>query len=141
MLKKAKKVKKSAKKATKRVRKPPKVTVSGARHLEGLARAGKKHEKSVYDIFSAVRGPDMEDYHDHKGKYTGVIRTWIFGANQCGGMVTSLNAPVTAKGWEELDAMALKEPDVMGNHFLGHIRTACEAIGRLYKNGTFKEGT
>ena len=148
----SKKAKKSAKKRAKRVKKGTKlalknapVVMSGARHLEALAKVAKRHPMAVYDILSAVRGPDFGVFTDSlKEKYTGVIRTWIFGHGNIGDLVQSREAPVTEKGWCELGNEAWKETDPHGggkNHFIGHISTACGAIGRLYENGTFKEGT
>ena len=154
MLKKTKKVKKSAKKRAKMVKKGTKltlknapVTMSGVRHLEGLVKAAKRHPMAVYDILSAVRGPDFEEndgstQFDLKHKYTGVIRTWIFGHGNISGLVQSREAPVTEHGWVNLDMDARGEKSTMQTgHFLCHIQVACAAIARLYRNGTFKEGT
>jgi hypothetical protein len=145
MLKKTRKTKKSSKKAAKVVKK---VEMSGEGHLEGLVKAAKGYPGHVYDIFSAVRGPDEATdvkFCVYKEKYTGVIRTWIFGANQCGGMMQSKTAPVTESGWEVLREEVLGEIGIEADngrvdHFLEHIQSACYAIKCLYANGVFKEG-
>jgi hypothetical protein len=156
MLKKAKKAKKSSKKGKKSAKvvkkgtklflKNGKVTMSGKRHFEALAKLAKDHQMRVFDILSAIRGPDTENekYSAYKEKYTGVIRTWLFGTEGCGGMVQSQEAPVTARGWEKLEEEVLGGMDarVSRDHYLGHIHTACYAIAALYRGSIiFKEGT
>lgn len=143
MRKKTAKTKKGTVRKRAKAKKAKKVEFSGKRHLEGLVKAAKGHPKWVFDVLSAVRGPDSRDvkYFAFKERYTEKIRTWIFGTNGCGGMMQSSSAPVTTKGWKELYEQVMAEPGAPGNHFLGHIQGACYAIRGLYASGDFKAGT
>ena len=150
MLKKGKKTKKSSRKGPKEARKALKslkVKFSGKRHFEALAKLAKDHPMYVYDILSAIRGPDKDwerETSHYKEDYTGVIRTWLFGTEGCGGMMQSAVAPVTAEGWEKLleEVTGKVEDGDNREHFLGHIQTAFYAIAALYQGSLiFKEGT
>lgn len=144
--------KKASKKAPKKAKKAKKVTMSGERHLEKLVGLPTGHfPMQTYDILSAIRGPDFSEVANYapgvsslKEKFTGVLRTWIFGDSLGGVIVQSQEAPVTAKGWRTLNVQARMDcnQDTEGEnaHFLLHIISACEAIEELYAKGTFKEG-
>lgn len=86
----------------------------------------------LYDIFSAIRGPDREDQRDLK-YVTIAIRAYMgFDFNNCTGALGDSWSNVSVSYFEKLldTIMRARNLDDDANHYQRHLKYAVQSIGR-----------
>ncbi len=132
--------------------------IAGTEPMPGSTSA-RVLQGRIWDVLAALRGPDSGDYLAMKHDLTSPIREWLTGVSASS--MTALypitmgaSAPETFNGWSAISELSLEkgtelqkatedadeDVDVLqarrirrdnAQHFLSHIRVACNAIQDL----------
>lgn len=124
-----------------------KVTKKGKTRLEQLAEADKSYHNDVYNILSALRGPDFEDVETgRKRQFVWPLRDWVYYGDYTGGLnwaTPEHPVPKSLRGWKKqlkvLSGLADWAREEGKQHFLEHLHNAYESVIILYKVGAITD--